>query len=404
MDDERALLAAAEALDEDDAFAPFVRTGEPIDVSRKKILLRLLAAREADRLGLTPTADVVARTTAAFAARCGFASAAAIERWRSEQGLDLAAFDRLIREIALVDLLDERFEEQILRELPLQRSAQAALRHDPERWTQLNIELVPTPAGLVASAARVFDRLSPLVSPPTRLPELHRFFLMRKPPGLRVRISGRHREPPVHGFLEALRDCERDGAVMAWSAVPYEPERFRFGSRRALDIAHEWFDADSVGWLRWEPLAWKRESRLGREVLSLAILNDLFVEVLEDAAEVWDVWCRIAAHHQIAFDEPASRIPPVTLATLDAFASPAEQDLLRHYHDANAAAASSLRDAARCSQLAVGPRTLLATLALFHWNRYGFSLDARRQIVGPMLRATDPHVRGDGDVPGRVSR
>ncbi len=402
MDDDRRFFLA-DTLDENDPFGPFVRPGETIGVSRKKILLRLLAAREAPRLGLAPAAADILRTTEAFKRRCEVTSEPELERWLSDRRLDRADFEDLMRQIALVDLLDAHLDEEIRRDLPLQRGVQAGSLHDDERWTQLNVELASTPNGPAASAVRVFDRVRPLASHPTRLPGLHRFFLMRKPPGLRMRLGGEHADPPAACFADALQDLEREGVVTHWSVVPYEPERFRFGSRTALAMAHAWFDADSVAWMRWESLAYRRETSLSREVLSLGILNDLFFTAVHDEAEVWDVWCRVAVQHRIPLDAPASRVPAAGIEDLLPFGRAAEQELLRHYVEANRLVASSLRDAARSGDLTVGPRLLLATLALFHWNRYGLSLDARRQVVGPMLRALDPHrghATGDAETVG----
>lgn len=375
-----------------DGFSAILGQDESVGVSRKKVLLRLLAVRECERLGIALSPGEREEATGACRRRFGLVEEGDLDGWLASAGLDRGDFARLVAEVTLVDRLEARLDGPIQEGLPLQRAARSAHWWRGERWVQFNLGLHRDgPGGAVASAVRVFDRLWPLVVPGTRLPGLRRFFLMRKAPGIRLRLAGGDLESLRETFGEALADLEREGVVPFWFVVPYEAERVRFGGMRGLDLAHDWFDADSLNWMRFEPLASRRGNRLGRDVLSLGVLNHLFLAVLRDEAEVWDVWCRLAAQHGIPLDTAADRTPPVTVDSLMELAEPAEREILAAYEQANLEAAVAFDRAAREGGLTAGPREILATMALFHWNRFGLSAEERIRIVAPMLRALDPH-------------
>jgi|GEM_PF-2259521 len=374
-----------------DTFAAEIREGETVAVSRKKVLLRLLAGREAERLGIVISARQIRETTEAFRRQFGLLAEADFKCWLVEAGFDGPAFEKFVREIALVEMIEAHFDDEILRELPSQRKAQTVYTwQSGERWVQFNVEQGREKGRASADAVRVFERIGPLVAPESRPASLRRFFMTRKPPGLRIRVAGPKVDLLTGPFEEILDELRREGAVVGWFIVPYEPERFRFGNQRLLDITHEWFEADSLAWLRWEPLELRHGNKISREVLSLAILDDLFFNVLRDEAEVWDVWCRVALEHDLPLDTPARPVPAIVIANVKQLANPVEREILDSYERANRTFGKGIETAARQGELVVGPRQLLATLTLFHWNRYGLSLEARRRIIGPLLRGLDP--------------
>ena len=113
-----------DAPEEHDGFQASFRAGESLGVSRKKVLMRLLAVREAERLGMEVDSAQLANTLEAFKRQFGFATEVDLDDWLAEAGIDRPAFDSFMREVALVDLLDMYYEELVLQGLPLQRKAQ----------------------------------------------------------------------------------------------------------------------------------------------------------------------------------------------------------------------------------------------------------------------------------------
>jgi thiopeptide-type bacteriocin biosynthesis protein len=393
IDDDAWLNTAEdEPPDDDDTLAAAVSLGENLGVSRKKSLLRLLAAREAERRGITVGPQQLQETTEALRRRFGMPTDDDLEQFLAGVGVDRKTFDSFVYDVALVDQVEIHFEDEIRRGLPIQRTlGDLAATRGKKGWVQLNVGLARGPAGAVASAVRVFERLWPMVTSAGRPAALETFFMTRKPPDLRIRLFGRDVENLSAPFVEAIADLETAGSVARWFVGPYEPEVYRFGNERLVELAHSWFEVDSLAWLRWEPLEATRGNALGREVLSLAVLNDLFFAVVRDVSEVWDVWCRIAAEHGLTPDDAAGSAPAVSIADVKEHAGPAEVEILERYQDANATFSASLDEAAHRGELAVGPRQLLTMLTLFHWNRFGLSLAARRRIVSPMLRTLDPN-------------
>jgi thiopeptide-type bacteriocin biosynthesis protein len=373
-------------------FIATVRQGETIGVSRKKVLLRLLAGREGERLGIAVDAQQLGNAVEVFRRRFGLLDEGDFEFWLATAGIDRPTFNEFMHGVTLVDLVEAHFDEEIRRELPLQRKAQTVYAwQSGDLWAQFNVRLARDKGGAAASAVRLFDRLWPLVAPGRRPTAMRRFFMMRKPPDLRIRLAGPDIEALTRPVKEVMAGLEREGVVVQWYIVPYEPELFRFGNQRILEIVHEWFDADSLAWLRWEPLELRRGNRISREVISLVVLNDLLFTVLQDEAEVWDVWRRVALQHGFEPDESVKSGRMVSIAGLKQLTDPAEGEILECYERANRVLWAGIEAAAQQGNLALGPRSLLATMILFHWNRYGFSIEARRRILGQMLVAFDPH-------------
>lgn len=366
------------------------RPGESEAVSRKKVLLRLLAAREAGRLGLAPAAGADDVQLARWRQQAGLHGDEELREWLSAGGLSRDDLQRFGWELALVELLERHFDAEITAGLPLQRRAQAALSAAWEdRWVQLDVRLGPARA---AAAPAVFEALWPLADPARRR-GLELFFAVRKPPDLRLRLRGMRPLELVEDWGHCLRELQRAGLVAHWSQVPYEPEAARFGGAGVMEAAHRWFETDSLAWLRWEPLAARQGCRLAREVLSLAVLNGLFGAVVDDGAEAWDVWRRLAELHGLT-PEPGKPVHAVTPAGLREAASPAEAELLAAYESAGDELAAGLSELAQRGELRRGRRSLLADLALFHWNRFGLSVESRARLVTAMLAVLEPRAPG----------
>jgi hypothetical protein len=90
-----------------------LRGGETMAVVRKKVLLRLLARREAAHLGLQVTSDELQARADRFRADYGLLTAADTTRWLAAEGLTPHAFTALVRDFCLVDKLEQLYERQV---------------------------------------------------------------------------------------------------------------------------------------------------------------------------------------------------------------------------------------------------------------------------------------------------
>lgn len=87
--------------------------GETLAVLRKKALLRLLARREAARLGLVVTQAEMQAEAERFLAAAGLDDGAALAGWLDASGLGEAAFAAALQDFALVRLLEDRLAREI---------------------------------------------------------------------------------------------------------------------------------------------------------------------------------------------------------------------------------------------------------------------------------------------------
>ncbi len=108
----------------DFSIQPILSKEEPIAVSRKKVLLRLLAKREARRLGIKVSDEEVQNTSEQFRKRCNLLSARDTHTWLADSELSQNNFSDLMHDAALVDKLTDHFSHEIDREMPVQRKAQ----------------------------------------------------------------------------------------------------------------------------------------------------------------------------------------------------------------------------------------------------------------------------------------
>lgn len=95
---------------------------EPTPVARKKALLRLLSVAEAERAAITPSREQLRDFTASFRSSFALADDASLERWLSSVKLDRAKFERLLLELCVQTLLEQRLAARIDEELASQRA------------------------------------------------------------------------------------------------------------------------------------------------------------------------------------------------------------------------------------------------------------------------------------------
>ena len=258
-------------------------------------------------------------------------------------------------------------------------------------WLQVNIALFPQGPGRPLFVP--WADLRAAVEGWRAEARFDRCFFTRKEPGLRLRFAGSALDerlaPPLVGWLE---EAERRNALRGFRFGLYEPETFRFGGEAGMVIAHDAFDRHTRLTLRYETLPPAEQATLPRRLFALLTVSDLFGRRVEDGAELWDIWRRLA----LAVGEP----PPVLSSEADldgagaALAGspdflgslpPAARTLLDDACADNAAIVARLRAAEALGRLTVGPRAWLAALTLFHWNRLGLPLPDLRAMVSHML-------------------
>lgn len=267
---------------------------------------------------------------------------------------------------------------------------------------QANVRLAKRGGSYEASAHTLLAGLFPLVRRLERDDLLEGFFFMRKPPGLRLRFAlanaAQHlAEGAIVDFLNGLAGRH---AVVSWFPSCYEPETFQFGGPEAIEVVHTHAYADSRAWWQWERRPSDGTTMLGATVLSLCVLNDLFSQVLEDDSdEVWDVWCHVAAAHGSPPSIDGESVPRVRIEHLANRATEAERRVLRLYERANRSFARAFRRLHTAGKLLYARRLVLPYVALFHWNRYGFSLEERQRMYRAMTSAWSPKRQPKPQVP-----
>lgn len=237
------------------------------------------------------------------------------------------------------------------------------------------------------SARRAFAELMPELAERVARGELDHAWFMRKPPGIRLRFGGPAAAETEAWGLEVLERLRARGVVTRAFASIYEPESFALGGPAAVPALHRWFTADSLGWWQWDRSLVEGGAAVDAAVLTLAIVNDLCMRATGGAtSEVWDVWRNLAPEPAEA--PPTETIPPLRLDDLAAF--PIDGSLVARYRDANERLSLELDQLWREARLALGQRALLVTAVMFHWNRFGLPLDARRRLCAAMDRALGP--------------
>jgi thiopeptide-type bacteriocin biosynthesis protein len=260
-------------------------------------------------------------------------------------------------------------------------------------WLQADLDLRGRDD--VAQTAVLADVFG-LVDSMRRDRRLHRFFFMRKAPGLRLRFQfHQERDADVQSTESALSSLRARRLIRRWVPVAYEPETYKFGGAQALEAAHAHFDGDSRNWWRWDQTRRGGRASVDAQLLSTAVLNDLFTRCLEGPEEVWDVWCRMAALHGGLPARQSHACAAPNIATLLDGVSPGERAVLRGYVSHNAALARRLAALHSRGRLLVGRRLVLPHIALYHWNRYGFTLAERAAMYDLMQCAWSPFPHAD---------
>lgn len=244
----------------------------------------------------------------------------------------------------------------------------------------------------MASETTLLEALRPVLDR-QRDAGLESFWFIRKDPALRLRFGGENLEPSCGREIEALLDRLRgEGVVERWFTSVYEPEPFSLGGEACLDVVHRYFDHDTAACVAWRLADAEEPWRIGRDVLSLAVMGDLFHRCLyPNGEEIWDVWCNVSRTYGPT-DAPAD-IPAVQLDQLEALAGPRIAPIVARYKHANEELAQGLERCWQAGTLNVGRRALLVVIGSFHWNRYVVRAHVVAKFADAMVRCLDPRAR-----------
>lgn len=249
----------------------------------------------------------------------------------------------------------------------------------------MNVEFDKQRHPPMACAQQLFARLMPQVDAWRRSGSLRMFSFLRKPPDSRLRFRSDTRSPlatELRALLTGLRDA---GFVRGFQVAPYTPETFQFGGPWAMHLVHRWFDADSMAWWRW--VSTPPSPACSPRALCAAASEALVASCVEPREEVWDVWCNLARLHGMTDTRILSvREAPPAAPDLEAGMAEAR----RLYGGAHRELGAGLARLGRTGRLACGERALLPFVLLFHWNRYGLSLEDRAALLAPMLAKYSP--------------
>lgn len=255
-----------------------------------------------------------------------------------------------------------------------------------ETWVQVNLALSAHTGSFRTSAWPLLEQLQALLQTWRQTAPVACWFV-RKPPGIRLRLSGPGFDATAHSAVMALLDHEvAQGNLVRWWYSTYEPETYRLGGPVALTAVHTLLSADTTVWLIWERLSRQEGTRLSEDVMALALYSDLLLRATEGYEEAWDVWCALHRIYAGALPEapraPSSRRHLLLPQGLQRLAKTAERTCLDAGFAANAQFAQALEQTWERGELVGGRRALLATLASFHWNIWCL----RPHVVAPLCR------------------
>ncbi|HEX4276123.1 MAG TPA: thiopeptide-type bacteriocin biosynthesis protein [Bryobacteraceae bacterium] len=369
--------------------------GTDLNVARKKVLLGMLANREAVRRGLIIGSEDVKEMTDWFRGTYSLADEDRFADWAATHALEEHEFDYAMRRFTGVVRVEEAAGTDIDRELDtyLKVYSAASENHDDApSWIQLNISLGRGACDAESSARALFGELLPLIARWRKSGVVRRIHFVRKTPDIRLRCEAvapdRHLFPQLGRLFERLYAA---GIVAAAFRSVYEPETRIFGGPEAMDAAHEYFHYDSIQWMAWDQFR-TREQRVSPEQLATAVMNDLFEKALGCGGEVWDVWRNLGDMTRTA--RPLSEhlvIECQSLPELMPDASPSMQVVLKRYARANRLLADCLNHIRERGRLQVGLRSLLPMIAMFHCNRLGLDGPKQYAIAERAAAAWNPH-------------
>jgi thiopeptide-type bacteriocin biosynthesis protein len=278
------------------------------------------------------------------------------------------------------------------------RSALAAWTGDPREW--LYWRLVTTTDATHDSL--LHERVLPLLAALVQADTVDNWWFLRKPhggPHLRLRLHPAPRSDLAEltsalvGHFESWR---QEGELLRCSRLVYEPEVSIFGGAGGMELAHELFWRDSVGYCRSMPVLSARGFQFSAGV-SAALLAGCFQGAGLDWFEQGDVWRIVGMLRAATLPEsvteadakPVARLRSI-FAGADAVVAEAASDLpeLAEWHLAFKELGRGLADADGRGDLEIGLRRIIAVHVVFHWNRMGFGFAQQALLAQCARKAT----------------
>lgn len=255
------------------------------------------------------------------------------------------------------------------------------------QWVQLNVGLVRPAGDALVSARHLFASITPLVAQWRGSGCLHNFFFMRKPPDVRLRFLVSNSEIVVNALTQQIKLLQVQGWIREFFFSDYQPELDRFGGSAAMQCVHHYFNQDTSLWLIYDQLCQQCSTLLPETFLPL-VFHDLFNNTLIEPHLVFKAWRILGAFIPIS---PSTVIPQIQLLSIAAFCKRstltiAETDLMYGFAEANQRFAESIGfiDA---NELTCDFCSVLAAIAMFNFNRYGFGGDRSGPLVAAAIQA-----------------
>ncbi|GAB3410448.1 thiopeptide-type bacteriocin biosynthesis protein [Flindersiella endophytica] len=246
------------------------------------------------------------------------------------------------------------------------------------------------------------QRLLPALTGLVQAGAVDNWWFLRKPrdePHLRLRV---HPAPgsdldELTGLLDACFDEWRQAHELVRSSrLVYEPEVSVFGGGTGMDLAHELFYRDSLGYCGSAPALSARGFEFAAGV-SAALVAGCFQGAGLDWFEQGDVWRVVGL---LRADTPPASVTEVDLASVarlrsifagtDAAVAEAASEVpkLAEWQLAFKHLGRALAEADARGELEIGIRRILAAHVVFHWNRMGFDLAQQALLARFARRAT----------------
>lgn len=246
--------------------------------------------------------------------------------------------------------------------------------HDSEKWCYFRVAAKPTQANAI-----VATQIAPLLGAAEQRALIKGWWWLNKTDtcGSAVRVRVLVRAPD---FLETMHLIARRLAQLGLgvSVIHYEPELCRFGGPAGMQIAHEYFCADSrflVGWMQNDD---PQRVPAIPDGLCLAITLWMLRVAGLDVFESWDVFCRLLDKRGIPIGRGhvTDRFRQLAHGVLDTgpaavfqlFRGP-KATLLKAYSQAIEGIGLNLSHIYHQGRLECGIREFLAAIILFQWNR-----------------------------------
>ncbi|WP_188383353.1 thiopeptide-type bacteriocin biosynthesis protein [Ornithinibacillus halotolerans] len=178
----------------------------------------------------------------------------------------------------------------------------------------------------------------------------------------------------------------------------YEPELRIFGGKNGLELAHDFFSADSKFITKWYEI---REGNLsGLKGLSLFFIRKLLVSSYLDPFEQWDVWNNIYSQRCYIPDENLNldyfnnwlgKIYQIEEEHIDnLFPTKQEQECIKNYLNFLNDFGKRLYTDYQNGEIQRGVRAFLSAVILFHWNRIGLDYYTQAGISRALMLKQDP--------------